>query len=556
MGCVAALLSGQQRVPPDEMRLRNSAWVPPVQYTLRTETRVVEVGVVVRDSRSHAVGGLTRDDFEIEDGGKKRETTAFSTETSSHQAAASSGRATRAAPPAVDAPGSSAAPRRFVALLFDDLSMGQGDLVSTRKAAKKLLTEGLSAGDMVGIFFMSKGQILPFTDDVMKLNESLDKLTIATRSPALPSCPNLTEYDAYVIANRKDPLLVPVKVAEAVQCGLCPAAGTSCTSRVEYMATGVWNQIRFTSLNTLVSIGRIVDFMATLPGRRVVLMASSGFLSGTLEAEREEIVNRALHGGVVINALDAKGLYALDSGVSETNMNGRSVVARLNQGTSPQWESAAAMSILSASTGGLFFHNSNDLELGLKELGLVPEFSYSLAFVLPVAPDGRYHKLKVRLKHNSPYSLQARPGYFAAIIPAAPPAGERRIDQEAMSAGTLDEVPVSISAVAGNLPSGEPALMMVLHLDVAHLPFVKQAGRRTQKLTVVAALFDRAGNFVTGKECVMDFGLKENTFKLLAGGMDAAVTLTAPAGKYRLRGVVQDASDGKITASSLSAEIQ
>jgi hypothetical protein len=192
----------------------------------------------------------------------------------------------------------------------------------------------------------------------------------------------------------------------------------------------------------------------------------------------------------------------------------------------------------------------------LKELGLVPEFSYSLAFVLPDAPDGKYHKLRVRLKHDSRYSLQARPGYFAAVIPAAPPAGERRIDQEAMSDGTLDEVPASISAVAGNMPSGEPALMMVLHLDVAHLPFVKQAGRRTQKLTVVAALFDRAGNFVTGKECVMDFGLKENTFKLLAGGMDAAVTLTAPAGEYRLRGVVQDASDGKITASSLSAEIQ
>jgi hypothetical protein len=33
-------------VPPDEMRMRNSAWAPPVQFTLRTETRVVEVGVV------------------------------------------------------------------------------------------------------------------------------------------------------------------------------------------------------------------------------------------------------------------------------------------------------------------------------------------------------------------------------------------------------------------------------------------------------------------------------------------------------------------------------
>src|ERR1039457_5966328 len=98
LGCVAALLFGQQRVPPDEMRMRNSAWAPPVQYTLRTETRLVEVGVVVRDSRSHSVGGLTSHDSEIEDDGKKREITAFSTETSSHQAAASSARSTPAAP--------------------------------------------------------------------------------------------------------------------------------------------------------------------------------------------------------------------------------------------------------------------------------------------------------------------------------------------------------------------------------------------------------------------------------------------------------------------------
>jgi hypothetical protein len=54
---------------PTRCTLRNWAYVPPAPYTLRTETRLVEVGVVVRDSRGGAVGGLTRDDFEIEDGG-------------------------------------------------------------------------------------------------------------------------------------------------------------------------------------------------------------------------------------------------------------------------------------------------------------------------------------------------------------------------------------------------------------------------------------------------------------------------------------------------------
>ena len=76
------------------------------------------------------------------------------------------------------------------------------------------------------------------------------------------------------------------------------------------------------------------------------------------------------------------------------------------------------MAILAAGTGGLFFQNNNDLDLGLRELGLLPEYSYSLAFAPPGAPDGKYHTLKVRLKQSRGYEVQARPGYFAAVSPA------------------------------------------------------------------------------------------------------------------------------------------
>ena len=87
------------------------------------------------------------------------------------------------------------------------------------------------------------------------------------------------------------------------------------------------------------------------------------------------------------------------------------------------------MSFLAASTGGLFFHNNNDLDLGFRELGLAPEFLYSLGFA-PDAPDRRYHGLRVRLKAARQYTVQARPGYYAVDSPAPPAPPPRRIDTE------------------------------------------------------------------------------------------------------------------------------
>ncbi len=194
--------------------------------------------------------------------------------------------------------------------------MGPGDLIPARKAAKEFLTHGISPGDVVSIFFITKGQILPFTSDIMKLN---DALNVATRNPALPTCPNLTAYESFVITNNQDPTLLPIKIAEAYQCGLCQRRDQRvdrvCSQTVVSLANRTWEDVKRNSVMSLSSIGSIVDYMATLPGKRVLVMASSGFLSGTLEYEREDIINRALHGDVVINSLDAKGLYTQDTGM-------------------------------------------------------------------------------------------------------------------------------------------------------------------------------------------------------------------------------------------------
>ena len=76
-----AFLSAQDRIDPSEVSARTSPYVPPSQYRLRTEARLVDVGVVVRDKRGRAVSGLQKRDFEIRDEGKNREIKAFTIQT-------------------------------------------------------------------------------------------------------------------------------------------------------------------------------------------------------------------------------------------------------------------------------------------------------------------------------------------------------------------------------------------------------------------------------------------------------------------------------------------
>src|SRR5437016_14239659 len=62
---------------PGEIQVHADTYRPRSQYTLRVDTKLVEVDAVVRDDRGRPVAGLTREDFEIADQGKKREITSF-----------------------------------------------------------------------------------------------------------------------------------------------------------------------------------------------------------------------------------------------------------------------------------------------------------------------------------------------------------------------------------------------------------------------------------------------------------------------------------------------
>ena len=568
--CETSAFSFQQGAGAKEMEATLQSYWPRSQYTLRTYSNLVEVGVVARDSRGRAIGGLSKDDFEIQDAGKRQEITAFSVETFT---SVSVQLQPSTAKPSGTAPGNAELmhlPLRYVALLFDDFSVPHNEQVQVKAAARRFIKEGLAKGDRVGLFTTSGKQIVPFTEDVAKLVAAVDKYNAFPRIPDGGICPKLTPYDAYVIANRIDYETFAVKGAELAGCsgsrglkpsilpgkvGPWPFPGTS---PLMMQAEGMWAQIRDTSARALKTIGNLVDYMAQLPGRRMVLLASSGFLVGTLEAEHQKVIDHALHADVVINALDAKGLYAEDPPEVTRGADERSIRHMVELGTKGKDLSNDIMAILSSSTGGLFFQNNNDLDLGFRKLGMIPEVSYLLGFSPQEAPNGKYHRLKVRTKSRNDYLIQARQGYWAVMKnQQAPPVQERRVDREVMGSEVLRELAGVISSEPSKTDAGDPALEVVLNVDARKFHFVEMDGVRTQRLVFIATLFDDSGNFVTGTELEIKFALKESTFnRMTETGLEMSVTLQAPPGTYRLRAVAQDAIDGKIVASTLPAEIR
>jgi len=337
---------------------------------------------------------------------------------------------------------------------------------------------------------------------------------------------------------------------------------------VRIQAEETWEQVRVSSQVGLDMIERVIEGMAKAPGTRVVLLASSGFLAGTLEEQQNRIVDKALAAGVVINSLDAKGLWAGTPSRTTEEMNR---LVKMPQSTrlfdttafQAQWQwMAAPLATFSEGTGGVFFQNSNDLAGGIRQLAGAPHASYRLGFLGDEESKPKFHKLKVTLVSPHLYSVQARAGYFAggasahATEPKPTRTARERLEDEVMASELLADFPASVTAAEGKGDDGAPLVWAAVHVDLKQIRFTTQNEHELQSLTLITALLDGSGKVMAAKESRMDFNLSEATFlKLIETGLNAKVFLKAAPGSYHLREVVQEGLEGRMAASTQPVEI-
>jgi VWFA-related protein len=533
--------------------------------TFKVRVNLVEVRVVVRDSQGHAVGNLKQDDFQLFDNGKPQVITRFFVEKAGAQSPVIHQE------PSAEAPGQSGPslvlPTRYIAYLFDDIHLQLSDLALVRGAAERNF-QTLLATDRAAIFTTSGRTQLDFTDDRAKLRETLSQISPSSLAKTgLTGCPNISYYMADLIGNRNDAEALRIATQDAVSClqlntGTDAAAQAAAVTGRQAAVNEAQRVLQTGDHETRLSLGTLKDVVrriAAMPGQRNVLIISPGFYNPDQLQEQSEVVDRALHSYVTISALDVRGLYTPTSlDVGESRSPTPIIAPQMAQYR--QAEATAntdVLSDLSYGTGGTFFHNNNDLEKGLQQLVTLPEYSYLLAFSpQDLKYDGRFHNVKVTVKSPQKLAIQARKGYYAPrkAVGEAEQA-KQQIQDEVFSQEELHDLPVEMHTQFFKTGDEAAKLSVLVRLDVRHLHYRKADGRNNGNLTVVSALFDRNGNFVTGTQKVVQMRWKDETLEnKLASGITLKNSFDVKPGSYVVRLVVRD-DDGQLAAQNGAIEI-
>src|ERR1035437_1202464 len=528
----------------------------------KARVNLVMVPVVVRDRQGKAVGTLKQEDFQLFDKGKPQYIARFSMEKAAGRLNKASGAVPVPSPdkpseekPAVDLPD------RFIAYLFDDVHMKFGDLVHARDAAGRHIDTALRTTDRAAIYTTSGQTIQDFTDDRTLLHEALAKLRMRpVTGQGLSNCPNMTYYMADLIVNKNDPTVLDAAARDVMSCQSLDPSQYAQAQQIARQAAQ--QELNLGDHETRLAMGVIKELvrrMAAMPGQRSIILVSGGFVTlAEHSIEKTEIMDRAIRANVLINSLDARGLYTDTPDITRQGSNYITDMVLTQMERETNRAQADVMAELAAGTGATFFQNNNDLDAGFARLATAPEYYYLLAFSPQnLKMDGSFHPLKVTLKSVKDVNVGARTGYYAPRhLENAIETAKREIEEALFSREEMSDIAVELHTQFFKSGADTARVSLVIKVDVKHLNFRKEEDRNCNELTVVAGLFDRNGVYATGNQKKIEIRLKDETVeKRLDGGLTIRSSFDVKPGTYSVRLVVRDMEGQLMSAQNGAVEI-
>jgi len=378
----------------------------------RAGVNVVRVDIIVTDRQGNAVTDLTQSDFEVREDGKPQVIDLFRLINSNGEPAAGAEPA-RVIRTMHDEEAEAARDDvRLFVIFLDDYHVRMDSAMRVRDPLVQFLRTQLGPLDMVAIMYpLTPVSAVSFTRDREALVQAVRKFE-GRKFNYAPRNAFEAEYAHY-----------PTQVVETLRNQVTLSALEGLPVRLGSLREGRKAVILVTEGFVGMLPAQTSGSMAGMPGVANPAVDSRTADRARFEAEIDiqqklkEISDTANRNNTAIYALDPRGLVAPNDINDSINYPQEAGTLRESQDT---------LHVLAINTDGRAITNRNDLAGGLKQVVRDTSSYYLVGYNSSLtAPDGKFHKIDVRLKRPDA-QVRARRGYWAptaeeAAKAAAPP---------------------------------------------------------------------------------------------------------------------------------------
>lgn len=545
---------------------------------IKVVTELVQTDVMVLDKEGRLVNGLKREDFEIKIDGKVREIQSVD------RVVAGTGReqtlwthATAAPAPASAVKDEEVSERKQMVLFYvDDLHLDASSMSATRKAIENFIDTQMLYNTEAGVTSPSGqiGFLQQLTDNPIVLRAALKRVQKTPYSVNDNQRPPMKEYDALLI-DRGDSDVTGYFVEQtmAVTPGITPdTARDIVTGR----AQAILGQAAIITKRTLAGLEQLVGTASKAPGRKILFLMSNGFFldhKNSDAAERTQtIISHAARNGVVIYAIDARGLVAsLDD--ASTAPAAIDMSQRLERATHNAIGAALdLMNLLAKDTGGKLVSNTNDLKAGLQRSLDESSTYYLLAWKPETGANdpSKFRKISVSVVGHPEFSVRVRRGFFAGNPSPAVASNESKGPETttadpnaaALQKALVDPfakqgLPLSIALNYLNTVDKGSTLSTSLQFSRSAVSFAPDAsGKLSGAISILGAVYDdkgRAGAKLNDRLTLQTENAGSDAES--SGAIVSTYNLKIPPGLYQVRVAARDQSSGRIGTANAWIEI-
>jgi VWFA-related protein len=560
------------------------------ESVFRVPVDIVVLNVTATDKAGNPVTDLTANDFKIYDKGKPQsiqtftlessgptETEEVKTTTASPKSTMNTGSTDRArkglsSPKRTSTVQNTSGRPRLISMFIDDLTMYAGsDFSRMFDDMKKFVQNDIGPTDQICIISGSGQVQFPFSNNKQQI---LDGLTLASKKlNYLPFLRYMTDLQAWQLSNEDwqtdssawkemygNLIEMPNDAIERFRVrtslGSSEAAKKYAYSFLSAKAIAQNAIIKFQTYKLLQVLRQHIRALRHFEGAKMIVFFSDGFLPYPLAVYLlQEVIDTALRSGIILDCSNIVGVPTFMDIAKATSA--KNIVKDDQDAMDDIRAQEGPLALMARDTGGMFFTYSNDMHKQLQKIVQRQSYYYIISYGMPSQKaDGSYHNIRLEVARPE-LELSYRKGYFTIREELTFENSRKEDIIEALQGpGNMNQIPMALSYNYYQESDATYSVSFLTDVNMHNIKFVEEEARRRNQISLVLAAFDETDHYINGLEKTIDFRLQESSYtNLRSHGLNSRVELKLPMGRYKIKAVVRESTQGKMGSVTKAVEI-